>query len=46
MADHHRFLELPEQARMIQFLRESREDIEAGRTKPALAAEGGDRAQD
>ena len=31
-------LDLAEQAEMIEFLRESRADMEAGRTKPALAA--------
>jgi prevent-host-death family protein len=37
-ASYQRLLELAEQAEMMEFLRESREDIEAGRTEPALAA--------
>src|SRR2546429_302262 len=37
-ASYQRLLELAERAEMIEFLRESREDIEAGRTEPALAA--------
>ena len=35
-ASYQRLLELADQADMIEFLRESRADIEAGRTKPAL----------
>lgn len=37
-AGYQRLLELAEQAEMLEFLRESREDIEAGRTEPALEA--------
>lgn len=37
-ASYQRLLELAEQAEMMAFLRESREDIEAGRTEPALEA--------
>ena len=37
-ASYQRLLELAERAEMMQFLRESREDIEAGRTEPALDA--------
>jgi prevent-host-death family protein len=37
-ARYQRLLELAQQAEMIEFLRESREDIEAGRTKPAIEA--------
>lgn len=37
-ASYQRLLELAERAEMMEFLRESREDIEAGRTEPALAA--------
>jgi prevent-host-death family protein len=37
-ASYQRLLELAERAEMIEFLRESREDIEAGRTEPALEA--------
>lgn len=35
-ASYQRLLELAERAEMMEFLRESREDIEAGRTEPAL----------
>ena len=37
-ASYQRLLELAEQAEMMEFLRESREDIEAGRTEPAFEA--------
>src|SRR5436309_15517690 len=37
-ASYQRLLELAEQAEMVEFLRESREDVEAGRTEPALEA--------
>jgi prevent-host-death family protein len=37
-ASYRRLLELAERAEMMQFLRESREDIEAGRTEPAVEA--------
>ncbi len=37
-ASYQRLLELAEQAEMMEFLRESRADIEAGRTEPALEA--------
>lgn len=37
-ASYQRLLERADQAEMIEFLRESREDIDAGRTKPALEA--------
>jgi prevent-host-death family protein len=37
-ASYQRLLQLAEQAEMIAFLRESRDDIDAGRTKPALEA--------
>lgn len=37
-AGYQRLLELAERGEMMEFLRESREDIEAGRTEPALAA--------
>jgi prevent-host-death family protein len=37
-ASYQRLVELAEQAEMLDFLRESREDIEAGRTRPALEA--------
>lgn len=37
-ASYQRLLELADQADMIEFLRESRADLEAGRTKPALEA--------
>jgi prevent-host-death family protein len=37
-ASYQRLLELAERAEMMEFLRESREDIEAGRTQPALDA--------
>jgi prevent-host-death family protein len=37
-ASYQRLLELAEQAEMVEFLRESREDVEAGRTEPALSA--------
>jgi prevent-host-death family protein len=37
-AGYQRLLELAERAEMLDFLRESREDIEAGRTEPALDA--------
>lgn len=39
-ASYQRLLEAVKQAGMIEFLRESREDIEAGRTKPAIAGLG------
>jgi prevent-host-death family protein len=37
-ASYQRLLELAERAEMLEFLRESREDIEAGRTEPAAEA--------
>jgi len=37
-ASYQRLLELAEQAEMMEFLLESRADIEAGRTEPAVAA--------
>jgi prevent-host-death family protein len=37
-ASYQRLLELAERAEMMEFLRESREDIECGRTEPALPA--------
>ena len=37
-ASYQRLLELAERAEMMEFLRESREDIEAGRTEPAREA--------
>ena len=37
-ASYQRLLELAERAEMMEFLRESRDDIEAGRTEPALEA--------
>src|SRR5947209_2107042 len=37
-ASYQRLLELAEQAEMTQFLRESRADVEAGRTEPAAEA--------
>jgi prevent-host-death family protein len=37
-ASYQRLLELAERAEMMEFLRESREDVEAGRTEPALEA--------
>src|ERR1700682_4640340 len=37
-ASYQRLLELAERAEMMEFLRESLEDIEAGRTEPALGA--------
>jgi prevent-host-death family protein len=37
-ASYQRLLELAEQAEMMEFLQESRADVEAGRTEPALAA--------
>src|SRR5262245_44322882 len=37
-ASYQRLLELAERAEMMEFLRQSREDIEAGRTEPAIAA--------
>jgi prevent-host-death family protein len=37
-AGYQRLLELAERAEMMEFLRESREDLEAGRTEPALEA--------
>jgi prevent-host-death family protein len=37
-ASYQRLLELAERAEMMDFLRESRADIEAGRTEPALLA--------
>jgi prevent-host-death family protein len=35
---YQRLLERAEKAEMMEFLRESREDVEAGRTEPALEA--------
>ena len=35
---YQRLVELAEQAEMMEFLRKSRDDIDAGRTKPALEA--------
>jgi PHD/YefM family antitoxin component YafN of YafNO toxin-antitoxin module len=37
-ASYQRLLDLAGQVEMIDFLRESRDDIEVGRTKPALQA--------
>ena len=37
-ASYQRLLELAERAEMMEFLRESRADVEAGRTEPALDA--------
>jgi prevent-host-death family protein len=37
-ASYQRLLELAEQAEMMEFLRESQDDIVAGRTEPALEA--------
>ncbi len=37
-ANYQRLLELAERGEMRDFLRESREDIEAGRTEPAVEA--------
>ena len=37
-ASYQRLLELAGQAEMIEFLRKSREDIDAGRTEPAAEA--------
>ena len=37
-ANYQRLLELAERGEMMEFLRESREDIEAGRTEPAAEA--------
>ena len=37
-ASYQRLLELAEQAEMLEFLHESREDMEAGRTEPAVQA--------
>src|SRR5216684_5114114 len=37
-ANYQRLLELAERAEMMEFLRESRADIEAGRTEPAAEA--------
>jgi prevent-host-death family protein len=37
-ASYQRLLELAERAEMIDFLRESRADVEAGRTEPAVEA--------
>ena len=37
-ASYQRLLELAEQAEMIEFLGASRDDIDAGRTQPALEA--------
>jgi prevent-host-death family protein len=37
-ASYQRLLELAERAEMMEFLRESREDLLAGRTEPALEA--------
>jgi prevent-host-death family protein len=38
VASYQRLLELAERAEMLEFLRASREDVEAGRTEPALEA--------
>jgi len=35
---YQQFLELAQRAEMMDFLRQSREDIEAGRTQPAIEA--------
>lgn len=37
-ASYQRLLERAERAEMTEFLRESRKDVEAGRTEPAAAA--------
>jgi prevent-host-death family protein len=37
-ASYQQLLELAERAEMMDFLQESRADLEAGRTEPALAA--------
>jgi hypothetical protein len=37
-ANDQRLLELAERAEMVEFLRESRKDLEAGRTEPAPEA--------
>jgi PHD/YefM family antitoxin component YafN of YafNO toxin-antitoxin module len=37
-ASYQQLLELAQQAEMMEFLRKSRADIEAGRTEPALEA--------
>ncbi len=37
-ASYQRLLKLAEQAEMIKFLRDSRQDIESGRTEPAVEA--------
>ncbi|HWG41702.1 MAG TPA: type II toxin-antitoxin system prevent-host-death family antitoxin [Gemmataceae bacterium] len=37
-ASYQRLIELAEQAERMAFLRESREDVEAGRTEPAFDA--------
>jgi prevent-host-death family protein len=37
-ASYQRLVELAERAEMMEFLRESRADIEAGRTEPAVEA--------
>ena len=37
-ASYQRLLDVVKQAEMLEFLRESRDDIEAGRTKPAIEA--------
>jgi hypothetical protein len=37
-ANDQRLPELAEQAEMMEFLRESRDDLEAGRTEPVLEA--------
>src|SRR5262245_47212834 len=37
-ASYQRLLEMAERAEMIEFLIESRQDIDAGRTEPALEA--------
>ncbi|HBI46354.1 MAG TPA: prevent-host-death family protein [Planctomycetales bacterium] len=37
-ANYQRLLELAERGEMMEFLRESREDVEAGRSEPALEA--------
>ena len=37
-ASYQRLMELAERAEMMEFLKESREDIESGRTEPAIEA--------
>jgi prevent-host-death family protein len=39
-AGYQRLLELAERAEMMEFLRQSHEDVDAGRTEPALDALG------